>query len=104
MGTDPADSSSFAIPEVGVASFLVEEQEDNFLYFAFQKITTGVLDNYVIEQSRNLENWEPADGDLVFVSEESAENGLSVALYRSVLPFDNEEKKVSFMRLRVLTD
>jgi hypothetical protein len=104
MGTDPADSSSFAIPEVGVASFLVEEKEDNFLYFAFQKITTGVLDNYVIEQSRNLENWEPADGDLVFISEESAENGLSVALYRSVLPFDNEEKKVSFMRLRVLTD
>lgn len=104
MGTDPADPSSFAIPEVGVTSFIFEEQEDNFLYFAFQKITTGVLDNYVIEQSRNLENWEPADGELIFVSEEVAENGLSVVLYRSVLPFDDQEKKVSFMRLRVLTE
>ncbi|MBT4798731.1 MAG: hypothetical protein HON81_10480 [Verrucomicrobia bacterium] len=104
MGTDPADPSSFAIPEVGVMNFIVEEQEGNFLYFAFQKITTGVLDNYVIEQSRNLENWEPADGELIFVSEEVAENGLSVVLYRSVLPFDNQEEKVSFMRLRVLTE
>ncbi|MFL2658624.1 MAG: thrombospondin type 3 repeat-containing protein [Akkermansiaceae bacterium] len=104
MGTDPLNPSSFALPEVGVATFTVEEEEHTFLYFTFQKTTNGTLDHFIIEQSRDLKNWESADADLVLMSEEKLENGISLVQYRGALPFDNQEKDGSFMRLRVIAD
>ena len=104
MGTDPLNPSSFALPEVGVATFTVEEDEHTFLYFTFQKTTNGTLDHFIIEQSRDLKNWESADADLVLMSEEKLENGISLVQYRGALPFDNQEKDGSFMRLRVIAD
>jgi hypothetical protein len=38
------------------------------------------------------------------MSEEKLENGISLVQYRGALPFDNQEKDGSFMRLRVIAD
>jgi hypothetical protein len=104
MGTDPANANSFATPEAGVAGFSVGAVDADYLFFGFQKTAAGVLSNYVVETTPDLENWKPAGDDLVLVSEVPAGEGLSTALYRSATAFETQEQSLLFMRLRVKVD
>ena len=101
IGSSDLDGSSQSLLGTQLESLNVDGETDRYLLLEFSKNLASTGIDIDIELSSNLDDWHPADGELIYHSTSHDGAGTATKRYRSLSPFLGDSTPRLFYRLRV---
>ena len=101
MGSSDLDGGSQSLLGTQLESLNVDGETDSYLLLEFSKNLASTGIDIDIELSSNLDDWHPADGELIYHSTSHDGAGTATQRYRSLSPFLGDSAPRLFYRLRV---
>ncbi|MDC0502635.1 lamin tail domain-containing protein [Verrucomicrobiales bacterium] len=101
MGSSGLDGSSQSLLGTQLESLDIDGATDSYLVLEFSKNLASTGIDIDIELSSNLDDWHPADGELIYHSTSHDGAGTATQRYRSLSPFLGVSTPRLFYRLRV---